>query len=87
MNTTTTTTTTEKKLPYVVAVFTGDKIIILGKFSYESDALLFGRAYFAGANGGSVFIQNNETNAISAMGIGETWTNISEGANTDGFNG
>lgn len=85
---TTTTTATARHLPFVVGVFIGDyPFRTLAQFSYESDALTFARAYFAGDNGGDVLVQNSDTNKISACSSGGTWCDLSEGARTQGFNG
>lgn len=83
----TTTTTTRETLAYRVTVDNGDTERTLALFDYESDALLFARAYFAGDNGGNVTVYNLATNRISAFSFGDKWTNVSEGARTEGFNG
>lgn len=78
------------RLAYEVVVDNGDTARILATFAFESDALLFARAYFAGDNGGDVTVYDNTQSGIEricAFSFGDKWSNISEGANTDGFNG
>lgn len=83
----TTTTTTREAFAYRVTVNNGHTERTLAIFDYESDALMFARAYFAGDNGGDVTVYNSNTNNISAFSFGNQWTNISKSTQTKSYNG
>jgi hypothetical protein len=76
----------EVVLGFAVTVDNGNDERVLARFAYESDALNFARASFAGDNGGDYTVYDSE-NGFSAFSMGERWVNISEGARTEGFNG
>lgn len=87
--TTTTRTNTTRKLDWEVCVIiTQFQTLTLGRFLYESGALMFARAYFAdGTNGGDVIVWNDFLGELSAASEGDKWDDYSEGARTQGYNG
>jgi hypothetical protein len=81
-------TTTTEELAYTVTIsHDGYNTRVLASFSYESDALMFARAFFNdGQNGGNLNVLNGFGGLCAYTHRGE-FINVSEGAQTDGFNG